>query len=207
MSDKNPFANLTKINAKTAVEVVRFGKLKFNTEITTKADDPVAKLIEELVAQNLMMDALKVLALALPGRESVWWGCLAVRDHAKDGKKSKALEAAEGWVFKPTAESKSKMRKFFEEPGGLDALMCEAACAVPMPDDEEPVVTPPHMPGMFVFKAQIKSFFQPDDPEEIALRGQLLLSRGLDIAKGGSGQVDAAKVKENNAIGEGKEAG
>ena len=207
MSAKNPFANLTKIDDKTAADVVRLGKLKFPTKIETPADAPVSHLIKELVAQNLLVDALKVLAMALPGREAVWWGCLAARDLMPEGKKTPQLEAAEAWVFKPVLANKQKMRPYFEEPGGMDVAMCEAGFNVPMPDDEEPPTSPPHLVGLLAFTAQIKSHFSSKIPEEIALRGELLLSRGLDIAAGGSGQVDSAKPKENKAIGEASRAG
>jgi len=202
MSEKDPFANLGKIDSKTAADIVRLGKLKFSAKIETPADAPVSHLIKELVAQNLLVDALKVLALALPGREAVWWGCLAVRDLMPGGKKTPHLEAAEAWVFKPVIETKRKLRPLFEDPGGMDVAMCEAGFNVPMPDDEEPSVSPPHLVGLLVFTAQVKSHFSSKIPEEIGLRGELLLKRGLDIAKGGSGQIDSANTKENKAIGE-----
>lgn len=207
MTAKDPFAGLVKIDGKTAADVVRLGKLKFAAQIETPADAPVSHLIKELVAQNLLVDALKTLALALPGREAVWWGCLAVRDLMPEGKKTPHLEAAEAWVFKPVLDNKKKLRPLFEDPGGMDVAMCEAGYNVPMPDDEEPSVSPPHLVGLLVFTAQVKSHFSSKIPEEIGLRGELLLARGLDIAKGGSGQVDAAKSKENKAIGEAGLAG
>ncbi|MEX0970436.1 MAG: hypothetical protein WD046_08350 [Paracoccaceae bacterium] len=207
MTGKDPFAKLTKIDGKTAADVVRLGKLKFNAQIETPADAPVSHLIKELVAQNLLLDALKVLALALPGREAVWWGCLAVRDLMPEGKKTPHLQAAEAWVFKPTLAEKKKLRPLFEDPGGMDVAMCEAGFNVPMPDDEEPSVSPPHLVGLLVFTAQVKSHFSSKIPEEIGLRGELLLARGLDIAKGGSGQIDAKSTNSDKAIGEADLAG
>lgn len=207
MTGKDPFANLGKIDGKTAADVVRLGKVKFTATIETPADAPVSHLIKELVALNLLVDALKILALALPGREAVWWGCLAVRDIMPGGKKTPELEAAEAWVFKPVVENKRKLRPLFEDPGGMDVAMCEAAFNVPMPDDEEKSVSPPHLVGLLVFTAQVKSHFFSKIPEEIGLQGELLLARGLDIAKGGSGQIDAAKPKNDNAIGEAGRAG
>ena len=189
MNMKSAFSGLVKIEKRSAGEVVRLGKVKFPFRPETKPDDPVAVLIEELVAQNLMMDALKILSLALPPREGVWWGCLAARDMMQPDEKSKALTAAEAWVFKPSQETKLALEPFSLDADTPDQLMCEAGFNVPLPDDEEPPAGPPHLPGLLVFTAQLASFYAPDFPEEISQQGQLLLGRGLDIAKGGNGQI------------------
>ncbi len=199
MNINSAFSGLVKIEKRSAGEVVRLGKVKFPFRPETGPNDPVAKLVEELVAQNLLMDALKILALALPPREGIWWGCLAARD-LLNGKKTKALSAAEDWVFKPGQESKKALEPFALEPGGPDAMMCEAGFNVPLPDDAEPPTGPPHLPGLLVFTAQIQSFYAPKLPEEINRQGQLLLGRGLDIAKGGNGQVGK---ESSSKMGEG----
>ncbi len=189
MNTTSAFTGLVKIEKRSAGEVVRLGKVKFPFRPETKRDDPVGMLIEELVAQNLLMDALKILALALPPREGVWWGCLAARDMLPPAQKSKALIAAEDWVFKPSQQTKAALKPFALEPGGPDAMMCEAGFNVPLPDDDEPPTGPPHLPGLLIFSAQLQSFYAPDLPEEINRQGQLLLGRGLDICKGGNGQI------------------
>ncbi len=202
MNTTSAFQGLTKIEKRSAGEVVRLGKVKFPFRPETGPKDPVARLIEELVAQNLLMDALKILALALPPREGVWWGCLAARDMQPPDEKSKALDAAEAWVFKPSQETKKALEPFAMEPGGPDAMMCEAGYNVPLPDDEEPPTGPPHLPGMLVFSAQLQSFYAPDLPEEINRQGQLLLARGLDICKGGNGHVgDESGKKMGEGVG------
>ncbi len=203
MNNKSAFTGLTKLEKRSAGEVVRLGKVKFPFRPETGPNDPVEKLIEELVAQNLLMDALKILALALPPREGVWWGCLAARDTTLvDGEKTKALEAAEAWVFKPCQETKKASEKYALEPGEADAMMAEAVFNVPLPDDEEPPVAPPQLVGLLIFSAQLKSFFAHKLPEEINRQGQLLLARGLDVAKGGNGQIDEnAASKEDVPIG------
>ena len=189
MNMTSAFSGLVKIEKRSAGEVVRLGKVKFPFRPETKPDDPVAALIEELVAQNLMMDALKMLALALPPREGVWWGCLAARDMMQPDEKTKALIAAEAWVFKPGQETKLALEPFALEAEKPDQMMCEAGFNVPLPDDDEPPTGPPHLPGLLVFSAQLASFYAPDFPEDINRQGQLLLGRGLDIAKGGNGQL------------------
>lgn len=200
MNMNSAFSGLVKIEKRSAGEVVRLGKVKFPFRPETKPDDPVVKLIEELVAQNLMMDALKMLALALPPREGVWWGCLAARDLLPPDEKTKALTAAEAWVFKPSQETKKALQPFSLEAEMPDQMMCEAGFNVPLPDDSEAPAGPPHLPGLLVFTAQLQSFYAPDIPDEINRQGQLLLGRGLDIAKGGNGQI--AKESGSN-MGEG----
>lgn len=189
MNMNSAFSGLVKIEKRSAGEVVRLGKVKFPFRPETKPDDPVVALIEELVAQNLMMDALKMLALALPPREGVWWGCLAARDLLPPDEKTKALTAAEAWVFKPSQNTKKALEPFSLEAEKPDQLMCEAGFNVPLPDDEAPPTGPPHLPGLLIFSAQLQSFYAPDIPDDINRQGQLLLGRGLDIAKGGNGQI------------------
>ena len=203
MSNKSAFTGLVKLEKRSAGEVVRLGKVKFPFRPETKPDDPVENLIEELVAQNLLMDALKILALALPPREGIWWGCLAARDTTmKDGKKTKALEAAEAWVFKPSQETKKATEKYALESGESDTDMAEAAYSVPLPDDLEPPTAPPQLVGMLIFSVQLESFFAHKLPEDINRQGQLLLARGLDVAKGGNGQIgEDAASKEDVPIG------
>jgi len=200
MNMTSAFTGLVKIEKRSAGEVVRLGKVKFPFRPETKPDDPVANLIEELVAQNLLMDALKILALALPPREGVWWGCLAARDMLAPDKKSNALTAAEAWVFKPCQDTKKALKPFAIEPGDSDVMMCEAGFNVPLPDDEEPPSGPPFLPGLLIFTAQLHSFYAPDYPEEISRQGQILLSRGLDISKGGNGQIGE---ESSSKMGEG----
>lgn len=200
MNMNSAFSGLVKIEKRSAGEVVRLGKVKFPFRPETKPDDPVVKLIEELVAQNLMMDALKILSLALPPREGVWWGCLAARDMLEPEQKTKALTAAEAWVFKPGQETKKGLEPFAVDTDGPDTMMCEAGFNVPLPDDDEPPTGPPHLPGLLIFSAQLVSFFEPEHPDDINRQGQLLLGRGLDIAKGGNGQLGE---KSSSKMGEG----
>ncbi len=202
MNTKSAFTGLTKIEKRSAGEVVRLGKVKFPFRPETGPEDPVAKLIEELVAQNLLMDALKILALALPPREGVWWGCLAARDMLEPDVKTKALMAAEAWVFKPSQETKKALEPFALESDGPDSMMCEAGFNVPLPDDEEAPTGPPHLPGLLIFSAQLQSFYAPELPEDINRQGQLLLGRGLDIAKGGNGQLaQESSSKKGEGVG------
>ena len=202
MNMTSAFTGLVKIEKRSAGEVVRLGKVKFPFRPETRGEDPVAMLIEELVAQNLLMDALKILALALPPREGVWWGCLAARDVLDAEQKTKALTAAEAWVFKPCQDSKKALAPYASEPGGPDSMMCEAAFNVPLPDDDEAPTGPPHLPGLLIFSAQILSFYAPELPEEINRQGQILLGRGLDISKGGNGQL-AVETRNNGGEGVG----
>ncbi len=200
MNMNSAFTGLVKIEKRSAGEVVRLGKIKFPFRPETTRDEPVSKLIEELVAQNLMMDALKILSLALPPREGVWWGCLAARDMLDPAQKTKALTAAEAWVFKPCQNNKKALEPFALDSEEADTLMCEAGFNVPLPDDETPPMGPPHLPGLLIFSAQLLSFFSHDHPDDISRQGQLLLGRGLDIAKGGNGQLGE---ESSSKMGEG----
>src|SRR3990172_8084751 len=68
--------------------------------------DPEA-FLRRLLERELYPDAAKYLAHALPKRETVWWGVLAVRSHLGEQPPPDAaavLAAAERWVRQPTDE-------------------------------------------------------------------------------------------------------
>nr|HRQ81041.1 hypothetical protein [Azospirillaceae bacterium] len=48
------------------------------------ANGAPAALAAALVAADLPVDAIRLLAMALPRREAAWWACLAAREAIKD---------------------------------------------------------------------------------------------------------------------------
>lgn len=62
-------------------------------------------LLEQLQAAKLDVDAIRLLAYALPIRQAVWWGLLCTwhgLDGSPDAEQNMAVQAASRWVLEPT---------------------------------------------------------------------------------------------------------
>ena len=109
--------------------------------------------LDELLALELHVDAVRFLAYALPKREAVWWACQCVRSVAAEADELPGLQAAEAWVRDPSEENRRAAMEAAEslEFGSPDAwaavgaFWAEGSLAPP----DAPVVPPgrrPHRP-------------------------------------------------------------
>lgn len=163
-----------------------------------KAGTPAA-LIAALLAADLPVDAIRVLAVALPRREAVWWACLAAREAlpaAEDqAAEAAALTAAEAWVFKPTEEN----RRACFAPGQAVEFSTPAAYAAlaaywsggSLAPPESPVVVPPGdmLTGTAAAAAVLLSAAR--EPAAVKLHYKNALEQAVDIANGGNGRRGA----------------
>ena len=98
------FADLKKVPKQPAARLVALGNSKLKSSLGTPANASVSDVMSELEknAPNLeaLLDMLRLMAMALPAREGIWWACLAARDViGKDVKKIPLpLDIAEKWV-------------------------------------------------------------------------------------------------------------
>jgi hypothetical protein len=111
------FKDMTKVPQEPAAKLLALTNTRLETPITS----PVAALPEVVLAEldekGAMFDVLRLLSIALPARERVWWACLAARDYIgpKSDKDPKSLTASEDWVFKPTPENRERARLSMDE--------------------------------------------------------------------------------------------
>ena len=74
-------------------------------------------LLDQLCRMDLVREAVRLLAYALPEREAVWWGCMCVAHAAcPSAAERAALDAAEAWVRCP------------DEAAARQAAWAAAAC-------------------------------------------------------------------------------
>jgi hypothetical protein len=69
----------------------------------------VSAYLERLLKQQLHMDAVRLLAHALPKREAVWWACQCARSVLGANpppRIAEALQVAEKWVKNPTEDNR-----------------------------------------------------------------------------------------------------
>ena len=115
-----------------AAEVVKPLPLSDEATALLTPTHSVRQYLDALVAVPLRVDALRVLAVALPKPEAVWWGCLCVHlGLAKPWKPSAvlAIDAAEKWVHAPTDENRRACATAAEDAGWDTAAGCVAGAA------------------------------------------------------------------------------
>jgi hypothetical protein len=112
-------------------------------------DDPTcSEFFERLKRERQMAPAIRFLAMALPKREAVWWGCLCLW-HAVDASlealprpQRQALRAAVEWLVDPSESTRRQA-----ETKGNAAQPATAAGALAMAAFySDGSLTPPHLP-------------------------------------------------------------
>lgn len=188
---------LVKITAATAAEVCQHYKLSDSAKNCLTEGSTPASFIWTLVEQNLFPDAIRFLAFALPRREAVWWACVCTRmlhdqQQTVASEQADALAAAEAWVYKPNEENRriagekadQTERQYpadwtasaaFWSGGNISA----AGQAIVQPPDH----LCPHAIASAVLLAAAEG-----DSAELHNRYRDYLTRGIDIAKGGTGR-------------------
>lgn len=194
MTDR--FDKLKKIPPDPAAKLLSLANIKLETPISAPASAPVSVVLAELDSKQAVMDMLLLLAVALPPREAAWWACLAARDIVGHDVKTvpPPLAAAEAWVFKPSEENRANVRVAVEgaETGDRTVLCGMAALYAPGtlgPDDlSQMPVAPETVPTMVM---AMNGLSMSAHAETMDAHVQMLIERGLDIARGGSGRIAA----------------
>ncbi|OZA10157.1 MAG: hypothetical protein B7Y02_11245, partial [Rhodobacterales bacterium 17-64-5] len=81
------FSGLTKLIRQPAARLLAHANAELDTELTSPASASVEVVLAELDQKGAVIDMLRLLSVALPPRERVWWACLAARDSLAPGAK------------------------------------------------------------------------------------------------------------------------
>lgn len=194
------FSGLTKIPQQPAARLLSMANAELETELTAPASAAVEVVLEELEQKGALIDMLRLLSVALPARERVWWSCLAARDTLKDGNKlPPPLAAAEAWVFKPTEENRAVAHHAVQHASMKDDTK-HCAMAVQFhdgtlgPGDLAQHPAPPGGSEVSAFAMNVVAIGRSGKTLEVA--AALLIDRALDIARGGSGRVEQQMTKQ-----------
>ncbi|MBC7477753.1 MAG: hypothetical protein H7317_06620 [Pseudorhodobacter sp.] len=194
------FLNLTKIPQQPAARLLSMANAELETELSSPASAAVETVLEELEQKGALIDMLRLLSVALPARERVWWSCLAARDTLPEGAKlPPPLAAAEAWVFKPTEENRAVAHHAVQHASMKDDTK---HCAVAVqfhdgtlgPGDLSQHAAPPGGSEVSAFAMNVVAIGRSGKTLEVA--AGLLIDRALDIARGGSGRVELKMSKE-----------
>ena len=189
------FKDTTKVPQEPAAKLLALTNTRLETPITS----PVAALPEVVLAEldekGAMFDVLRLLSIALPARERVWWACLAARDYIgpKSDKDPKSLTASEDWVFKPTPENRERARLSMDE-AYIDDETVNIAMSVMYSDGTMGPADLAHYPapaGAAETCAFIMNIVALDkNSDRFEEYGQFLIDRAVDIARGGNGRIE-----------------
>jgi len=193
MSDR--FKDLKKIPAQPAVRLLAVANAKLQTPLESPANASVAVVLEELAGKDALPDMLRLMSVALPPREAVWWACVAARDLVGD-EMTPCLKAAEDWVFSPTDEKRRAVQVALEAAEMDDETVLVATAALYAPGDLGPgeMAEHPAPPGAVsscTFGQNLMTLGTAEDPVR---QMHWLVDRALDIARGGNGKVPVPEV-------------
>lgn len=189
-----PTGPLKKVAAKRAGEIC--AQVELSAEARKLLDEQMTPdvYLDRLIEKELWVDAIRLLAFALPKREAVWWAAQSLRAHLPADAPAKVLDAlksAEAWVYKPTEENRWAAKEAGEKVG-YDKPACFVAMGAFWSGGS---MVPAHLPKMEPMPA-----FTPgavagailmvgaQDPERVMANYRLALEDGLDIANGGTGK-------------------
>ncbi len=200
------FANLKKIPPEPAARMLAMANTKLQTPIAAPASALVEVVLSELDSKAAKVDILRLLAVALPPREATWWACLAARDliGAEPKVVPPPLRTAEAWVFKPTEDNRTAARDAFETADMDDDTSFCAMAALYADGTMGPgdlSQTPAPANGVAAAVLAMNMIALRARADTFATYMEILIDRGLDIARGGNGRVTAGDGAKAEAKG------
>ncbi len=188
------FENLVKMPPDPVAKLLSRANVLLKTPLEAAPTANAAAVLAELETKGALVDLLRVMAVLLPARERVWWACLAARDYIgpRGPDDPPSLSASEAWVLDPTEENRDIARQTLDH-AYVDDDTVNCALAVLYndgtlgPGDLRQYPAPAGAAETAAFAMNMVALGQLSDKFEE--HGRLLVERGLDIAKGGRGQV------------------
>jgi hypothetical protein len=197
MTDR--FSGMTKTPQMPAARMLADANARLSVKLEAPASAPLDVVLTELEEKGAVIDILRLLGVALPARERVWWSCLAARDYIGEApdNNTPALAASEEWVFRPTPENRDKAGATIDlaEP---DDETVNCAMGVLYSDgtlgsgDLANVPAPLGAAEVVAFAMNVVAMDKHE--EDFDTYVQLLIDRGVDIARGGNGKLDREKA-------------
>lgn len=186
------FQSLTKLPRQPAARLLALANARLQTPLDAPASAPVEAVLAELEGKGALVDMLRLMSVALPPRERVWWACLAARDTLAGGAAPPPpLRAAEAWVFKPNEENRIAAQATLDRAEVDDdtvhcataVLFCDGTLG---PGELSRHPAPPGVAEVCAFAMNVIALGRHD--ADHAAFGAMLVDRALDIARGGSGR-------------------
>jgi hypothetical protein len=180
-----------RVTAKTAAEVCKLCTLGDEAKALLRDGQTPKQFFDALMEKKQYLDAIRLLAVALPKREAVWWACLCARQaHGANPppKIAAALAAAEKWVADPSEEN----RRAAQAAAEAAEMKTPAGCAAMGAFWSGGSLAPPHVPavppgeqltGHGVAGAVMLAAVLIE-PEKAAEKHRAFLDLGVNVASG-----------------------
>jgi hypothetical protein len=154
-----------------------------------KPDLRLVAYLQLLTERQLYVDAVQLLAHALPKREAVWWACRCVADGSEGENKepSPALKAARAWVVDPSESKRRAAETAAEATQYATPAGCAALAAFVSGGSLAPASAPLVPPGPWLTAQAVANAVQLaalGQPARAAERYQQFLTEGLAVVKG-----------------------
>ncbi len=160
--------------------------------------DPV-KLINDFLAADLFVDAIVLLSMGLPTRESIWWAYLCLSDNDIESDISehnkKDLDLVKQWVFDPSENLRLVIAKLVDQNNLQQPIDWLKVAVFWSGDNIAPpgkleIQPQPLMPNEGAQNAIKLHLYQQED---LADSAKTSLLKGFHIANGGNGMIQAQK--------------
>lgn len=195
-----PLRPLTKIRHRLAGEVAGLCPLDDAARRLLDPESSPADYLAALMKAGQRVDAVRVLAHALPPREAVWWACVCVKAALPPDAPAPVLSALEGaraWVFQPTEANRraayaGAQATDFQHAASWAAVGAFWSGGSMAPSGAPDVPAPDGLAGKAVAAAVILAAVARQ-PERAEQRLAVFLDGGLDVAAGGNGRLAEGK--------------
>ena len=168
-----------------------------------------ASLVQALAGNGKPVEALRVIAAALPPREGVWWAWVSARhasqlaaaDRQPPPAVSAALAAVERWISNPDDDARRAAWSAGERAGLETAVGCTAAAVFltsgsVAPPDVPPVPPPAGVDRMLVGNAV--ALAAASDPVHFEALAGAYLAQGLEVVKQLGGWEKAVALSQEH---------
>lgn len=188
------FDGLVKLPQEPAARLLAVANAKLGVKLAAPASALVPEVLEELDQKQAVVDMLRLLAVALPARERVWWACLAARDLLKAGAQEDPAitEATEAWVYDPSEDNLMKVQALVENADMNDETALAGTAALYAdgrmgPGDLKGFEAPAG--GSEAHAVVMVAAALTHDPYRAEEMAKVLIDRALDILRGGQGDI------------------
>lgn len=195
------YQNLTKVPKQPAAKLLAKANIKLRVPVEAPASALPEAVLTELDGKAEWIELLKLLAVLLPPRERVWWACLAARDLVGETspKDPLPLTATETWVFDPNEANRAAVLEAIEAADpDEDTVHCAAAAlyynGTLGPGDMAEHPAPAGGAELSAFAMNVVALGHLSDKFDSHM--QVLIDRGLDIARGGNGRIGQPAAQE-----------
>ena len=192
------FADLKKIPKQPAARLLALANARLQSRLKSPASASVADVLTELAAVDALVDMLRLLSVALPGRERAWWACLAARDvlGPSPEKVPPTLIAAENWVRQPGEPTRVALRAALDAVESDDDVSLCATSAMFAdgtlgPGELSHHAAPPGAAETAAFGMNVRAMGVMS--RDFNAEANRLIDRALDIARGGNGRPATVK--------------